>query len=337
MSDGGRRSKFREVVFSGGRYRIAWALTGLALGLVGFLVVQPTLGGRPVPPHTWGLYLTTDSLDRHWRTESADWLLTLKLSAPSDCGGPAMVYGELHPDALAKLNHPPHFFSFGVAGAKVERAELGKLMNPANTSKSFRRWKSMRLIPFRHGFIAEGPIPHTFSVQNEYVIYFRFFADVSQGAGYESCYLTSPSLFEFAGADQRWQNASSLTNIYLERSRPHLGTEYAPVSDAVVYMSAEGKIPDRAAIDVGAEVRANRLLLTCTGELPQQPKEGDAFFYERTLLTESSCASAQTFRASDADTSSNLRLFFAGILLSAAMAMLLEALVTGRSAGTPSA
>lgn len=145
-----------------------------------------------------------------------------------------MVYGELHPDALAKLNHLPHFFTFGVAGAKVERAELGKLMNPANPSKSFRRWKPMRLTSFRHGYIAEGPIPHAFSVQDEYVVYFRFFADFSQGAGYESCYLTSPGLFEFAGADQRWQNASSLTNIYLERSRPYLGTEYAPVTDAVV-------------------------------------------------------------------------------------------------------
>jgi len=82
----------------------------------------------------------------------------------------------------------------------------------------------------------------------------------------------------------------------------------------------------------GAQVRRSRILVTCTDVLPNPTRRfvHDPYFYWRMLLDESSCASVQTFRASNAQDKLNLRLFIAGILVSAAVAILLESLLTGK-------
>jgi hypothetical protein len=92
--------------------------------------------------------------------------------------------------------------------------------------------------------------------------------------------------------------------------------------------------PDRAALDAGAQVRRGDVLVTCTGVVPTPAREQveDPYFYERSLLHESSCASVQSFRAPDVSETLNLRIFLAGILVAAGVGILLEALITGRIA-----
>jgi hypothetical protein len=328
----GSRRRWREIVFSATRYRVIWGAIAIVPAVGGFFLIRPVLGGAPAPPHTWGLYLTTDSLDRHPRRAPADWLLKLRIKEPDHCGQPALAYGELEPDDATKLDHLPRFISLGVAGAVISSPQIGRVRVPGGTHSELR-WRPMRLARFRHGYVATAKIPRGWHSEGEDRTFLRFSVAASGGAGYGSCYLTSPALFEYPGEDQRWYTAQSLTNIYLRQRRLPRRLEYAPLTDAILYMSAAGKTPDRAATDAGALVRGDSLLLTCSGEVPDRPRRerADAFYYERILLGESSCASVQTFRASDAVESSNLRLFFAGVLLSAAVAMLLEAVVTGRT------
>jgi hypothetical protein len=104
------------------------------------------------------------------------------------------------------------------------------------------------------------------------------------------------------------------------------------IEHAIVWMAVPHRVPDRSTLDAGARVRRNRVLVTCSGIVPTPIGEQrhDPYFYERTLQEESSCASVQTFRASDAADTLNLRIFVAGILVSAAIGILLEAFVTGK-------
>jgi hypothetical protein len=83
-------------------------------------------------------------------------------------------------------------------------------------------------------------------------------------------------------------------------------------------------------------VHSDSLEMSCSYELPNSPEQGarleeDPFYVQRYLAEKSSCASVQTFRASDSAGELNRRVFLAGLLLSAAAAMILEALATGRT------
>jgi hypothetical protein len=98
-------------------------------------------------------------------------------------------------------------------------------------------------------------------------------------------------------------------------------------------MSVQNEQPDRTVINSGAHVQHRDTVLTCTDISPEASRiyRNDPFFGTRNLYAgEAACASTQTFRSSDASESLNRRVFFAGILISAAVGILLEALITGR-------
>lgn len=104
------------------------------------------------------------------------------------------------------------------------------------------------------------------------------------------------------------------------------------VTDGIVNMSVSHEVPDRSALDSEAQVQDGAAVVTCNGYIPYAPKAyaHDPFYEERTLLDARSCGSVQTFRASDASDSIGVRIFLAGIVISAAIGMILEALITGR-------
>ncbi|MGN6557011.1 MAG: hypothetical protein ACTHLH_03250 [Solirubrobacterales bacterium] len=260
----------------------------------------------------------------------------MSISTPKGCTEPAVARGELQADSASKLKRLPAFFALGVAGAEVMSAEIGRPLESGSPRKDRFKWRPMDLRPFRHIYVANVSIPKRWVARNGATIYFRLRVSAASQAGYGACYLTSPSLVEYPGADPRWNAAQSLLDIFLQNRGKWSQLEYAPLNDAILSMAVHGKLPDRSAIDAGALVRGDSLLLTCSGEIPDEPHrlEEDAFHYERVLVGESSCASVQTFRASDAADSLNLRLFFAGVLLSAAVGMLLEAGVTGTTKRT---
>lgn len=186
----------------------------------------------------------------------------------------------------------------------------------------------MTLSRFRDVYIARAPLvgrldPSLFAGG---VLHFRLALDIARDAGYSACTLTSPAVVHLPN-DLEWLEASLQARAFLHQ--PDLSDHL--LNDAIVGMSVKGRVPARSELDSNAIVRGDSLQLTC-GEMPNpRPNRYDEFFLERTLAEKPSCASVQVFRASDAAEDLNRRIFLGGLLFSAAVAMLLEAIFTGRT------
>jgi hypothetical protein len=293
----------------------------------GYELAAPSFESTPAAPQPWGLWLGTNG---EWDgTEMGDFL-ELQLSPKNGCGEPVTAFGEADwsggttsaAERHFKILRTPTQLLLGVANAHVYS---GEIRVPAA-----ERWHPMRVIRFRNIYVLDGHVRHWDT--DERSVQFRFQLAVSRPAGYESCDLTSPALFEFQGAEPAWGQASQAP-IYFQELHPEKETRLHewPLDDAIIWMGVPHRSPDRTVLDAGAQVRRNRILVTCTGVSPNPSGDQvrDPFYYRRTLTEESSCASVQTFRAAAASDSLNRRIFIAGILFSAAVGILLEAFITG--------
>ncbi len=322
------------MTFASRSARLLWGIFAVLIGLVGYTLASPAFRATPPPPNPWALYVTTNGVSKHWRKDPANWLLNLSVSAKNGCGHPVTVFGTLNTDFLDKLVHQPSAVLLSIANAQVLNAQIAAFpLHPTRPGWESARWRPMTISRFRGVYIVEG-LTRTPSVFfNNDSIYFRLTINASRSAGYSACYLTSPGLVEYPGASQTWDKAAQLAEIYQERRHFTRTFEYAPLNDAIVRMAVPGELPDRTALDAHAVVRSDSLQLTCSAEVPDDPHllESDYFSYERILATESNCASVQTYREPGAADDLNRRLFLAGVLLSAAVAMLIEAVATGRT------
>jgi hypothetical protein len=306
-----------------------WGVLGLVVALIGGWLVLPALRSNPQPPHPWGLWLTTNAIDKKTYPSRTSWLLKLSIKAEKGCGQPVTVRGELQVASPYKLARSPTMVALGVANADVLGAEVKgiQMLRPSHVEY----WRPMKVSRFRGTYVIDGTLNGHVerNLISPRVLVFRLFLDVTRSAGYSACYMTSPALFGLVGHGL-WQSASADGEAYFRRRVP---AAYAPLRDAIVHMSVPGRLPDRTVLDANAIVRGDSLQLTCNGSLPVSRKrlEEDEYYYARALAEQPSCASVQTFRAGDAAEDLNRRLFLAGFLFSAAFTMLLEALATGRT------
>lgn len=216
-----------------------------------------------------------------------------------------------------------------VAYAHLLSAEVQGIGLSNPISMAGIQWRRMRLSRFRDVYVAQAPLigrldPKFFLAG---VLKFRLSLDIARDAGYSACSLTSPALVSFPGHSLMWWEANRQALDFLD----HPPLADAMLNDAAVGMSVNDRVPDRSELDSNARVRGDSIQLTC-GEIPNpKPNPYDEFFLERVLAEKPSCASVQTFRTSDAAEDLNRRIFLGGLLLSAAVAMLLEALFTGRT------
>jgi hypothetical protein len=315
----------RTVTFGSRPGRVIWALIGATMLAAGYFVVAPSFRTTPEAPRPWGLWVGTDS---EYRGPEADTSLTLTIDAAAGCERPAVASGEISWDSLSSFahfagHHPPTQISFAVAGAEVTDAQI----------RAGGRWEPMEVTRFRGSYLATSDLPPWRKIAGR--VRFRLELAISRSSGFEACSLTSPALFEFNGFEPIWQRAQGAAGVGLrrghERGRPP--TRELRFADAVVWMTMKNWEPDRATLDAHAQVRRDRVLVTCTEVLPRPGRRfaGDPSFYERQLLEESSCGSVQRFVAPNSQSDLSLRLFLAGILVSAGVAMLLESLVSGRT------
>jgi len=319
------RRKLRTVTFSSGRARALWAVVGFAGLGGGYWLVAPTFDGTSAPPKPWGLFVTSN-VQESGHGQNHSWFLNLEIAGHSDCRRPATATGEVsfdegkHPKPFT---HRPTRLVLGIAGIHVLRAEI--------RGPEYRNWREVPIARYDGTTIAEGHVARWRYADEE--VGFRLTLMASHPAGFRSCYETSPALFQFKGEDtQAWVNASSNTEIYLRERHKHGRLAGESLTDAAMQMSVTGQEADRSALDASAQVHHGNATLNCTALLPESPPEfrDDPYFYTRTLRGESSCASVQTFRATDAADSLNRRVFFGGILISAAVGILLEVFLTGK-------
>ncbi len=248
--------------------------------------------------------------------------MNLTMSSKKGCGHPTIATGEVSWTTgkhYGPLLRAPTELALGIAGIPVLHAEIrgpNESWHPALLGKREDTYVAAgRINDWTEGAAAE----------------FQLVLLATRSAGYESCYMTSPALFEFQGDEQIWTDADSNRTIYLQEHHRDGNLGSGLLTDATVTMSVPGEQPDRTLLDSGAHVKRGDIVLSCSAYLPEPPsaQTEDSFFYTRELPLEPSCASVQTFRSSDAADNLNRRVFFAGILISAAVGLLLEALVTG--------
>jgi hypothetical protein len=321
------------VIFASRRARAIWAGLGLLLGLAGYLLVAPALESRPPPPRPWGLWFSTDALDKQSYPRPTSWLLRLWVKADRGCGEPVAVRGEILIANPYQLARSPRTAVLSVAGARVLDAEIKGISNLRSWRGSI--WRPMAVARSHEAYVAQAPLFGRLepNLLGSRAMLFRLSLEATRGAGYAACSMTSPALFGLPGDDALWDLAETRGKAFMYR-REGVRMSRPPLTDAIVRMSVPGRTPDRSELDAGAVVHGGSVLLTCEDGfnhfLPREARE-DEFFYLRTLAAEPSCASVQTFRTSDSSEDLNRRLFLAGLLLSAAVAMLLEAVALGRT------
>jgi hypothetical protein len=213
----------------------------------------------------------------------------------------------------------PTQFVMAVSGAHLAKAEI--------RHEGTKGWVPLQLREIEDSFVMKAHIESRFPLTS---IQLRFFIDISQEAGFGACELTSPAVVEYPGNDKAMEQALGAGLTYIERNKATGVTPFVPHS-ALIWMSVPGLHPDRASLDAEGQIRREQVLLSCISDAPEPmgQEKLDPYYYSRTLLTQSSCGSVQTFRDPGASGSLNRRVFFAGILISIGLALLIEALITG--------
>jgi hypothetical protein len=321
-----RPQRLRTVTFSSLRARVIWAAIGIAALVAGYLLAAPSFQPAPNPPEPWGLWIATNG------TSMGPYLgklIELKLDGSQNCNAPVNVTGNLQwtrsLSAHGKLVplRAPTTLVLGISEARVLTGEM--------SVEGAEGWHPMHVARFHNVYILEGRAPRWNKEHS--TVKLHLMVDASRSAGYGACYITSPALLEYEGPEPAFEVASQAA-VYVQSNKALAHTkvhEWLP-TDAIVWLNVAHREPDRAALDAHGQVRRGNVLVTCTeaDEAPKGQAARDPYYYWRSLVGESSCASVQTFRATDTTETLELRVFLAGILVSAGIGILLEALVTGR-------
>jgi hypothetical protein len=151
---------------------------------------------------------------------------------------------------------------------------------------------------------------------------------LASSAGYKTCFASSPQLFELAAVNDAWRRAAALARTAGLRAR---GAVFLPtqLSSGIIDLTVAEKLPDPATLDADALIVAGGVRMTCSAAAPIGG-ELDVGRTLRQLATRSNCGSTQLFRASSAATGLTWLTFFGGLVLSAAIAALLEAVFLER-------
>ncbi len=325
-----RRLRLRTVVFSSWKVRSAWAVTGALALIGGFLLVAPSFERASDPSQPWGLWIGTDGT--YAPSPAVGRLLLLEIEAKHGCEGPVTVKGQMEwspSDQWVSRHSPdeliPSRLVLGIAGVKVLRGEV----------RDFRkhRWRRVSITPFEGISILDSRVDGSSLGLAD--VRFRLSLDEVSSAGFEACSTTSPAVLEYQGGEPEFERATNaITYLYEHHISGAGDVEAFNVDDALVWMSVKDHQPDRGLLDHGSRVVAGRVLVTCTSTSPivsSFGSGGDPFASFRQSLEESSCGSVQTFRRAGAVETLNEHIFFAGILISAGVALLFEALLMGET------
>jgi hypothetical protein len=146
---------------------------------------------------------------------------------------------------------------------------------------------------------------------------------IGTSAGYGACYATTPQLFEPSTVNTAWEAAHRTSERYLGT---HNLTSFDPgtLVAAVVDVSVAHEVPDRGALDANGVIAEQAVRVACSSS-PAEKQETNPAATTLLSATRSNCGSTQTFRSSNAAAILNGRVFGAGLALSAAVAILLEA------------
>lgn len=313
----------RRVLFRSRRTQIYRALVGLILGLMGVFLVAPSLVGTPAPPPPWAMWVGVDFPRGSPDKFSTETYLNIHLSGRA-CDGRTTLSATLALPGAQPLSQPRSAVIV-VALAGVS-ATAGSLSAPGQRAVALRP-QHMRSTGRRGPTVLRSAIAAwtgSGAVRLRLTIH-----GSTRDAGFGSCYVNTPELFGDAANSIEWRAAEDEAGRTLSNGLGGMASVTSAVVDAAVTGFRPGAgTPDAQGIAVGDHVR-----LSCTVRSPS-PDPTDPAAAARISDTRSNCVSAQLLRDPSATTQLNLRVFGGGLLLAAAVSMLIEALLTSEVAET---
>lgn len=288
------------------------AAAGFVFAVGGAWLCWPAFfASSPEPPTPWGLWLGVSYANSSF--ESPQLLAHISLIGGPSCGDPTLVTVSATDLYVPDQARPPRpitvlvvtssgsgaggYASIGGRGVALTRSNV----IGAAASVGRLQW---------NGF---DPITMRFQMPG-----------LMRSAGYRSCYLRAPELFSPAASTAAWTVAAKNANRWQE-AQGLAPTVVAPVGAAILSLAVRGKTPDLAAGSTQATIIGRSIRLSCTSQ-PPRPNPDDPSYLPRIAATKSNCGGVARFETEGSTNVLNVRVFFAGIALSTAIALILEAL-----------
>jgi hypothetical protein len=216
-----------------------------------------------------------------------------------------------------------------VAETEVLRLET-RSPDPRNLSAT-ETWHTTPLHDVSGAEIAEVPVAHWQGPSTP--AEFRLTLAAARPAGFRSCYVTSPSIDDFyepGNAVEAQPDRVFSVSTFLERRRARASLEEPLYLDAIVESEVAGQEPQDLSAPAHLTSHPRAAISTCT-TYPNEGHGKEVDSYRADLNSRSSrpCAGVQMFRSSSLQATLTQRGFWAGLIASAGLAILIEALVTG--------
>ena len=325
---GAHVSSSRSASLRGRNARFTYSLIGIALVCGGLLIARPTFAvSRPAPQH-WSLWLSTNATVSGSRHEPG-WLLRLKVVAGHECEYET-VTGALawRPKEIVDPVKPtPARYVLAVEGARVQQLEsrgIDRLGVDATSG-----WQPRRLHPIEGAEAVEIPVPHW--QYPDAPAEFRLIVDAARPAGFESCYLTSPgiSVLEDTATGEEGAPIQFAAETLVKNPQDQTNLTAPIWVDAVVEMSVAEQETEAATTGAVLAAHPGAAVVTCTTREGRSSGEPDPFSDALRRSNDRPCASIQRFRSAALQADLTEHGVFSGLLMSAGIAILVAAFLTG--------
>jgi hypothetical protein len=326
--------RFRLVAFRSRASRISWGIAG-ALAVCGSLsLALPGFNESPPVPRPWSLWLSTNAPTLGGLSEP-NWLLSMTIVADKGCRT-ATVTGALQwkiKEVDSVVRPEPNRYLLGVEGAHVLLLETRDIdaINPRLT----QRWHAIAMPQIEHANLVEISAP--FWPNSLERAEFRLKVTAAEPAAFGSCYLTSPGIGGPAEEVDSYPEPKIRSAVETFTSSHHspLNLSDQIGLDAVMEMAAPGQEPEAAVASAAVANRPGGAVTTCsTRDAKGLTPEGeiDRFAEYRQNRAKRPCAGVQRFESRNLQASLAKHTYISGILLSAGMGMLLDALMGATAA-----
>jgi hypothetical protein len=339
-------------VFGGLGSRITWIAVGVALAGAGLVLIKPTLGGGSAPPRPWALAVGVIPRTGAPRIRAQTVVIFLR-TAPG-CTSPVHVSGRIEGTAQNLAEGLYVSGSVAASGARIRNVRLydvdvsdpallgDKALSQLALRVSRRREAGTLIRATRFKYPSSG-------------FGFTFDADIAKADGFGTCVVATPQLLPHY----------SLPNQVFERDEENpfeiLSQHTDTTSSAMAITYADGWLPDAGSLPTRAVVTSTIGFGRLPGPRQSVGKAGarsdsgpvvrdrcipvsDAFADSNTSVKEASntlCQETLHFARAGAQSEGSSRTFFSGLVMSLALALLLEGLFLGRqrdeSGANPSA
>jgi hypothetical protein len=326
--------KIRFVAFRSRASRICWGAIGVIAICGSLFLALPSFNESPPVPRPWSLWLSTNAPTSGGLHEP-NWLLSMTIIADRDCRT-ATVTGSLRwkiKEVDSDVNPEPKRYILGVEDVQVLSFESRDI--DEDEPRLTQQWHSTAMSHTEGANLVEILAP--FWPDSLERAEFRLKVTAVHPAGFHSCFLTSPGIGgpgeEIDPRPEPKIRSAVETFVESHHSPENLTSQIA--LDAVMEMADPGQEPEAAIASAAVATQPGGAVTTCsTHETRGLTVEGeiDRFAQYRQSRAKRPCAGVRRFQPRNLQASLTRRTYISGVLLSAGMAMFIDALMGATAA-----